>query len=44
MVALGDDYSPAVVLRVTSSAPIHLQMTHTSSEFAWAAFSDHYAD
>ncbi|MEY3213701.1 MAG: hypothetical protein RIT28_4182 [Pseudomonadota bacterium] len=44
MVSLGDDYSAAAVLRVTSSAPIHLQMTHTTSEFAWAAFSDHYAD
>jgi hypothetical protein len=44
MVGLGDDYSAAAVLRVTSSAPIHLQMTHTTSEFAWTAFSDHYAD
>jgi hypothetical protein len=44
MVGLGDDYSSAAVLRITSSAPIHLQVTHTTSEFAWAAFSDHYAD
>ena len=44
LVSLGDDYASAAVLRVTSSAPVHVQMTHTSSEFAWSAFSDHYAD
>jgi len=39
---LGTDMTPAPALRITSTHPIHVQMTGASSEFAWSAYSDAY--
>ncbi len=34
----------ATLIRVTTSEAIQVELIHTSSEYAWSSYSDHYAD
>ncbi len=38
------DLDPRTTLRVSADLPIHVQLSHTSWELAWGAYSEHYAD
>ncbi|HND31737.1 MAG TPA: putative metal-binding motif-containing protein, partial [Myxococcota bacterium] len=34
----------ARLIRISASAPIQVELMHTTSEYAWSMYSDHYAD
>ncbi len=34
----------ARLIRVSASAPIQVELMHTTSEYAWSMYADHYAD
>ena len=40
----GTDLSPNTWLRVTSDSEVHVQLSHTTWEFAWSVFAAHYRD
>jgi hypothetical protein len=38
------DMASNTVLRITSDQEMHVQLSHSSSEYAWSIYSDHIGD
>jgi hypothetical protein len=41
---VASNLAAARLVRVSASAPIQVELMHTTSEYAWSMYADHYAD